>query len=802
MRGRKAWSSRSEVRHGGGVHQVSRFRSLVLLSVLCALGISADGVADPLPQTANQAQAPILDLILRRIDAAQFRLSRLKSMTVRQKVSALVSRMTLDEKVGQLNLMATGKPTGPATRPHAAPLEQLAREGKLGAVIGMVAPEELNELQRAAQQSRLGLGVLATFDAIHSFKTAFPTPLAVASTMDPRFAELAGREIGREAAASGLHCTFAPDADLARNAKWGRGVETSGENPVLAAAMVEGWIRGFRQHLCTTLKHFVAYGAAASGRDYDDTYVTWRELQELYFPSFKRGLAAGADMVMASFNAQDGTPMHANRHLFQLLRSWPGGKDVVVTSDWTGINELVPHGVATSDAEASRRAFDAGIDIDMESGAYLHHLAGAVRAGRISMTNLDAAVARVLMLKAKVGLFDPQRLEVDVQRAHAELDAPGSRALAREVAEKSIVLLKNSGPHGPVLPLTGSPRVAVVGPSGLVDDPGAMLGPWSGISTGADAVSLWQGLSEKARDKGITLVRVEGGTIDRDGSGSDDEKRIAQAVKAVQGNNVVVAFVGETPNLSGEARSRADIELPGNQRKLLRALKSTGIPLVVVVTAGRAEALSWEAENADALIFNAFLGSEAGRAMASVLVGEVNPSGKLPVTLPRNLGQVPITSDSKSTGRPANGPERPGDYLASYIDSSNLPLFPLGSGIGYSKMHVDALRVLTPTVPTAGRLRISVNVTNQGSRSGEEVVQLYTHPLRSNVTVPLRALRAMKRVALDPGETKTLEIELPAEELATVDVEGRRAVEPGEVELYVGTDAQATLRGTFVLRSF
>ena len=700
-------------------------------------------------------------------------------------IDSLLARMTLEEKVGQLNLPNVDN------RPSAAQLE-LIRTGRVGGFLNLIGAAGAREAQRVAvTESRLRVPLLLGYDVIHGYRTTFPIPLAEASTWDPEAVEAAAHVAAREAAAAGVNWTFAPMVDIARDPRWGRVAEGAGEDPYLGSMMAAAWVRGFqggdlrdREAVLATVKHFAAYGGAEGGRDYNTVDVSERTLREIYLPPFRAAVDAGAGSIMTSFNEIGGIPSHANRWLVTtVLRGewkYPG----FVVSDWTGIAELQAHGVAGSRADAGRLALDAGVDMDMVSGIYLDDVPALVRAGKISMATIDAAVRRVLQAKAALGLFEDPYHGATEERERAVLLAPEHRALARRVAGEAIVLLKNDGN---LLPLGASRHtLAVIGP--LADDRGAALGPWFAQGDPRDAVTVLEGITGRAGTGGTEVRYTKGcGITDTTTAG------FAEAVALARGSDAAVLVLGETGDMSGEAASRSTLNLPGVQEQLLEAVQATGTPVVLVVMSGRPLTIAWAGERVPAIVQAWALGVETGHAVADVLFGDVNPSGKLPVTVPRTVGQVPIYYNHKNTGRP------PADvkWTSKYIDLPSSPLFPFGHGLSYTTFDYKDLKLSAATISPAATLQVSVTVTNTGAREGAEVAQLYVRDEVASVTRPVRQLAGFHRVSLKRGEARTVSFAVGPKQLGFYDQEMRFRVEPGRFRVFVGGSSAGGVEGAF-----
>ena len=703
-------------------------------------------------------------------------------------IDSLVARMTLEEKLGQLNLPSVDN------QPSPAQLEQL-RKGQVGGFLNLAGAQATRDAQRiAVTESRLHIPLLLGLDVIHGYRTIFPIPLAEAATWDPAVAESTARAAAREAAAAGVNWTFAPMVDIARDPRWGRIAEGAGEDPYLGSAMAAARVRGFQGRdlrapdaVLATVKHFAAYGGAEGGRDYNTVDLSERTLREIYLPPYRAGVDAGAGSIMTSFNEIGGIPSHANRWLVTtLLRDewkFPG----FVVSDWTGVEELRNHGVAGSRADAGKVALEAGVDMDMVSRIYLEDLPALVRAGRIPMATLDAAVRRVLAAKRALGLFDDPYRGSSVERERSVLLAPAHRQLARTVAQEAIVLLKNDGN---LLPL-GATRhtLAVIGP--LADDHAAALGSWAGRGDPHDAVTPLEGIKTRAGTGSEVRYAKGCDVVDTATAG------FAEAVALARQADVALLVLGEAGDMSGEAASRSNLGLPGVQQQLLEAVQATGTPVVLILMNGRPLTVQWAADHVPAIVEAWFLGVETGPALAGVLFGDVSPSGKLPVTFPRAVGQIPIYYNHKNTGRPA-GPDK---YTSKYTDLPSSPLFPFGYGLSYTSFEYKDLKLSAPSITPGGTLKLSVTVTNTGAREGAEVAQLYLHDEVASVTRPVRALAGFRRLSLKPGESRPVEFELTPKELGLYDQRMKFIVEPGKFRVYVGGSSVGGLEGEFEVRA-
>jgi beta-glucosidase len=715
------------------------------------------------------------------------------SASVDERVRDLLGRMTLEEKVGQLvQYSSRDDMTGPASQAELAPL---IKAGGIGSLLNIKGAAETRKWQTLAVEStRLHIPLLFGLDVIHGFRTIFPIPLATAASWDLDLIERSERVAATEAAAAGIHWTFAPMVDIARDPRWGRIAEGAGEDPYLGSAIARARVRGFQTgHLGTPdtvlacVKHFAAYGAAQAGRDYFTTDVTERVLRDVYLPPFKAAAEAGAATFMAAFNDLDGTPCSANAFLMnKVLRQEWGFKGFVV-SDWQGILEMTLHGNAADLREASRQAFLAGLDMDMEGQGYEKHMAELVKSGAVPMSRLDAAVGAILAAKFRLGLFDDPYRYCDEAREKAEILSRAHLEAARDAARRSCVLLQNNG----ILPLrTSDLTVALVGP--LADSGVDQIGSWAGEGEGTEAVTLRAALSEVF--PGRKLRYAQGcATTGAERSG------FTQAREAAAGADVVVLALGEAESQSGETTSRTNLDLSGPQLDLLREVHAAGKPIVLVLMAGRPLMLEQVAPLADAILVAWHPGTMGGPAVADVLTGAYNPSGKLPVTWPRSVGQIPIFYAHKNSGRPQ--PLHAGDpFYSRYIDSPNTPLYPFGYGLSYTRFAIDGLRLSAPVLTPGGApLTVTARVRNLGKVAGEEVVQLYVHDRVGSVTRPVRELKGFRKVALAPGEERDVAFELTSADLAFWRSDMTFGAEPGAFEVFVGDDATARLSGSFTL---
>jgi len=694
---------------------------------------------------------------------------------VEAKVSALLGKMTLEEKLGQLQQL-DGEADGTPRPEHLA----LARKGLLGSVLNVRGAKNVNALQHAAAaESRLQIPLLFGFDVIHGYRTIFPIPLALAGSWDPALVERAARVAAEEAEASGVRWTFSPMVDVARDPRWGRIAEGAGEDPYLGSVMARAWVRGYQGddpsqpgHVAACAKHWVAYGAAEGGRDYNTTEVSERTLRETYFPPFKAAVDAGALTLMSAFNDLDGVPSSANPFtLTQVLRGewkFPG----FVVSDYTAVHELINHGIAADAAEAARLALTAGVDMEMVSRDYAAEIPAQIKSGKVPLSVVDEAVRRVLRVKVLLGLLE--RPYADEARERAAVFTEKNRAAARGAAARTLVLLKNDGG---VLPLSKSLKnVAVIG--ALADDRAATLGSWTGDGRVDDVRTVLAGV--RAALPGAEVSFTPGGTA----AGASDAE-LEEAARAAKAADAVVLVLGETGDMTGEASGRSRLDLPGRQRELALAVLASGKPAAVVLLNGRPLALDWLAELSPAILEAWQPGTLGGDAVADVLFGDVNPGAKLTATFPRSVGQVPLYYDHKNTGRPSS----PEHYTSKYIDGPWTPEFPFGWGLSYTTFTLSGLSVDPPSVARDGRADVRVYVTNAGTRAGDEVVQLYLRRRAASVTRPVAELKGFARVALSPGEKRRVDFALGADELGFLGRDLRFGVEPGAYEITVGTSS-------------
>jgi beta-glucosidase len=717
--------------------------------------------------------AVILVLTLSSLPAS----AQVRRPDIENKINALLARMTLAEKLGQLQQL-DGEANGNFRPEHL----DLVRKGLLGSTLNVRGVQRTNELQAiAVKESRLKIPLIFGFDVIHGYRTIFPVPLGEASSWDPAAAEKSASIAAAEARSAGVHWTFAPMVDITRDARWGRIVEGAGEDTYLGAIIARARVRGFQgrdysapDRVLACAKHWVAYGAAEAGRDYNTTDMSERTLREVYLPPFKAARDEGVGTFMSAFNDLNGVPSSASPFTLTTILRNEWKFDGFVVSDYTSVQELINHGLAANEQDAAREALNAGVDMEMVSRLYNKHGAELLRSGQVSLATINEAVRRILRIKFRLGLFDHPY--TDETRERSALLSPENLAAAREIAARSQVLLKND--HE-TLPLSKEVKsIALVGP--LANDQKDMLGSWTGDGDIANAVTLLDGI--KAKVSSATKINLaKGCDIEGDATNGIDE-----AVRAARKSDVVIVAVGESADMSGEAASRASLDLPGRQLDLVKAVQATGKPVVVVLMNGRPLTINWIAENTPAILETWFGGTQAGNAIADVLFGDVNPGGKLPVTFPRAVGQEPLYYNHMNTGRPSDASNK---YSSKYLDVSWTPLFPFGYGLSYTQFQLSNLRLSQRTIRPDGQVTVSVDVTNTGKRAGDEVVQLYIRDVAASVTRPVRELKGFQRITLRAGEKRMVEFTLTPALLGFYNREMRFVVEPGEFKVMVGTSS-------------
>ena len=704
---------------------------------------------------------------------------------IEQRVERLLSRMTLAEKIGQMNQVSAGG--------DVANYADALRKGQIGSILNEVDPVKVNEFQRISlEESRLGIPLLVARDVIHGFHTVFPIPLGLAATFDPALVEEGARVAALEATAQGVRWTFSPMLDIARDPRWGRIAEGSGEDTYLDARMAEAMVRGYQgRQLDTTsmaacIKHFVGYGAAEGGRDYNSTFLTERQLRNVYLPPFEAAVKAGAMTLMTSFNDNDGVPSTGNTFVVKDILRGEWGFDGLVVTDWNSMGEMIAHGFGTDRKDVARKALEAGVDMDMMTYGFLSHLEELVKTGAVKESAIDDAVRNILRVKVQLGLFEHPY--VDVAKGAAVQYAPEHLAAAQRSAEESAILLKNDG----VLPLKADAvrSILVTGP--MADAPHDQLGTWAFDGEKTHTVTPLKALQDRFPGK-VTFVP---------GLRYSREKRDAfqDVVAAARRADVVLVFLGEEAILSGEAHALADLNFKGSQSELLAALKATGKPVVATVMAGRPLTVERDLPNCDAMLYSFHPGTMGGPALANLLFGDVNPSGKTPITFLRTVGQAPLYYSHNMTGRPYNGETLLDDIgmeagqtslgnTSYYLDYGAYPLFPFGYGLSYTTFAYSGIALDKAVYGKDDEITVSLNLTNTGDCDGTEVVQVYVRDLVGSLTRPVKELKAFERVALKAGESRSLTFGIPVSELAFYGLDGVKKVEPGDFQLWVAGDS-------------
>ena len=718
-------------------------------------------------------------------------------------IDNLMSKMTLEEKIGQLNLPGAGDiTTGQASN---SDIGKKIRSGQVGGLFNIKSVAKIKAVQKVAvEESRLKIPLMFGMDVIHGYETEFPIPLGLSCTWDMGLIEKSARVAAQEASADGINWTFSPMVDIARDPRWGRIAEGSGEDAYLGSAIAKAMVKGYQGNdlsrnntIMACVKHYALYGAAEAGRDYNTTDMSRLRMYNEYLPPYKAAVEAGAGSVMSSFNEVDGVPATANKFLLtDVLRTQWGFKGFVVT-DYTGINEMVAHGIGDLQT-VSARALMAGVDMDMVGEGFLTTVQKSLKEGKVTMARIDQACRRILEAKYKLGLFDDPYRYCDEQRAKTEIFTNANRQVAREIAGQSFVLLKN---QNRILPLKKSGTIALIGP--LADSKENMVGTWSVAADFEKAVSVIDGL-KSAVGSNANIVYARGANIVDDPeldarisvfgkpTGRDNRspaEMIDEAVKVASGADVIVAALGEAAEMSGECASRSDISLPGSQQELLKALLKTGKPVVLVLFTGRPLAIKWENDNVPAILNVWFGGTEAGNAIADVLFGDVNPSGKLSTTFPQNVGQVPLYYNHKSTGRPLEGKWFQ-KFRSNYLDVSNDPVYPFGYGLSYTSFSYSPVKLSTSSAKGNQTVTASVTVTNTGSVEGKEVVQLYIRDIVGSITRPVEELKGFQKIDLKAGESKTVSFDIHTADLKFYNGELRYDWESGDFDIMIGGNSR------------
>lgn len=728
-------------------------------------------------------------------------------------IKDLMQKMTLEEKLGQLNLVTGGEATTGSV--VSTDVETKIIAGQVGGIFSLSTPQKIRQAQELAMKSRLKIPILFGMDVIHGYRTVFPIPLGLASSWDLDLIQKSAQVAAGEATADGIAWTFSPMVDICRDPRWGRVAETSGEDPYLGSRIGEAMVKGYQgdgkykdnKTMLACVKHFALYGASEAGRDYNTTDMSRIRMYNEYLPPYKAALDAGAGSIMASFNDIDGIPATANPWLLtDLLRKDWGFKGFVV-SDYTGVSEMIAHGLGDLQ-KVSAKALKAGTDMDMVSEGYLTTLKKSVDQGTVNLEEIDRACRLILEAKYDLGLFQDPFKYCDEQRAKTDIYNDKTRAFAREAATKSFVLLKNKNN---ILPLNPKNKIALIGP--LVDNKENMGGTWSVSEDRNNSITLLQGLKNHLGHAQIASCRganiysdpvldanaaLFGKQTDRDNR-SDDEM-LNEALTLAKNADVIVAALGESAEMSGEASSRSKIDIPQNQLTLLKALVATGKPVVLVLFTGRPLTLNWENEHVDAILNVWFAGTEAGNAIADVLYGKVNPSGKLPITFPRNEGQIPIYYAMKNTGRPHSGNPGFEKFRSNYLDVENTPLFPFGFGLSYTTFTYGSPQISKTTMKHGEQIEVTVTVSNTGNYDGEEVVQLYIRDIEGSVTRPVKELKDFKKVLIKKGETSKVHFTIDASKLGYFYSDLKFKAESGEYEIMTGPNSAETQSIRFYLQ--
>lgn len=729
-----------------------------------------------------------------------------------QYVSALMKKMTLDEKIGQLNLVTPGGAVTGAVVSQG--VEANLRKGAIGGIFGIWGPEKIRQAQElAVKNSRLHIPLLFGLDVIHGHKTMFPIPLALSCTWDTALIERTARIAATEATADGLNWVFSPMVDIARDPRWGRISEGSGEDPYLGSLIAKAMVRGYQSNdlsrnntVMACVKHFALYGAVEAGREYNTVDMSRIRMYQYYLPPYKAAVDAGVGSVMSSFNTVDGIPATGNKWLLtDLLRKQWGFKGLVV-SDYTSINEMTAHGMGDLQTVAAL-ALKAGLDMDMVGEGYLTTLKKSLQEGKVTQADIDQACRRVLEAKYKLGLFDDPYRYIDEQRPTKEIFTEGNREVARQIAAHSFVLLKN---NDQLLPLKKSGTIALIGP--LADSKRNMLGTWTIAGDYNQAVTVMQGIKNVAGND-VNILYAKGANITDDtlfakrvnALGEEvvidkrsPEEMLNEAIATANKADVVVAALGEAADMSGESSSRADINIPESQINLLKALVKTGKPVVLVLFNGRPLTLSWENKNVPAILDVWFGGTEAGNAIADVLFGNYNPSGKLTTTFPQSVGQIPLYYNHKNTGRPYNG-EGPAKFKSDYLDISNDPVYPFGYGLSYTTFSYGDIQLNKPSIKPSEALQASITITNTGNYDGEETAQLYIQDVAASVTQPVKELKKFQKAFLKKGESKMVTFTLTTDDLKFYNSDLKYIYEPGVFNIYIGTNSRDVKKASFTL---
>ena len=720
----------------------------------------------------------------------------LKGGQIEKKVEDLLSKMTLEEKIGQMNQISSSG--------NLEEMSRLIKKGVVGSILNEIDPVRVNALQRlAVEESRLGIPLLIARDVIHGFKTIFPIPLGQAASFNPQIVEDGARVAAKEASSVGIRWTFAPMIDISRDARWGRIAESCGEDTYLTSVMGAAMVKGFQGNslndptsILACAKHFVGYGAVEGGRDYNSTHLTERQLRNDYLPPFEAATKQGAATFMSSFNDNDGVPSSANPFILKTVLRNEWGFDGFVVSDWASIKEMVNHGFCANDKEAAMKAVNAGVDMEMVSYTYMNHLKELIKENKVTEKTIDDAVRNILRIKFRMGLFDNPYIN---GKAPSVMYSPENLAAAKAAATQSAILLKNDN----TLPINSSVKtIAVVGP--MADAPYEQMGTWAFDGEKAKTQTPLQALKQLYGDK-VQIIYEPALSYTRD----KNTENISKAVNAAKKADIVLAFVGEEAILSGEAHCLADLHLLGAQSALIKALAETGKPLVTVVMAGRPLTIGKEVEMSNSVLYSFHPGTMGGPAIADLLFGKSVPSGKTPVTFPKEVGQIPLYYNHNNTGRPATKKETLLDNIevgagqtslgctSFYMDAGFDPLFPFGYGLSYTTYQYNNLKLSATEFTPKGQIEVTFDLKNTGKYEGTEVAQLYVRDKVGSVTRPVKELKRFTRVTLKPGETKNISFTLPVEELAFWNIDMKKVVEPGDFTLWVGTNSQEGISADF-----
>ncbi|UXE66125.1 MAG: beta-glucosidase BglX [Chryseotalea sp. WA131a] len=738
-----------------------------------------------------------------------------KSDRMTHVVDSILSQMTLEEKIGQLNLPSSGDMVTGET--GSSDIAKKIESGMVGGLFNIKSVAKIREVQKiAVEKSRTKIPLIFGMDVIHGYESIFPIPLGLSCSWDMKLIERSARIAAQEASADGINWTFSPMVDISRDARWGRISEGSGEDPHLGSEIAKAMVRGYQGNdlsanntILSCVKHYALYGAAEAGRDYNTTDMSRVRMYNEYLPPYKAAIDAGVGSVMASFNEIDGVPATANKWLLtDVLRNEWNFKGFLV-SDYTGVSEMINHGLGDLQT-VSAKALDAGLDMDMVSEGLLSTLRQSVKEGKISEKQINDACRRILEAKFKLGLFhDPYRY-CNVDRAKNEIFTSANRAEARSIAAQSFVLLKNKGD---ILPIKKTGTIALVGP--LADAKENMTGTWSVAARFSESISVREGL-QKAVGASAKVVYAKGSNLDADeaieergtmfGKTLHRDKRSAEelrneAVQIAKGADVIIAAVGESAEMSGEASSRTNIEIPETQKELVKALLKTGKPVVLVLFTGRPLALAWEEENVPAILNVWYGGSEAGDAIADVLFGDVNPSGKLTTTFPQNVGQLPLYYSHKNTGRPLGNDKWFQKFRSNYLDVSNDPVYPFGFGLSYTQFSYGEIKLSKTDILPTDSLNLTIEVTNTGSRDGAEVVQLYIRDLVGSITRPVKELKGFQKINFKAGENKTVHFTIHVKDLSFYKSDLSFGYEPGKFQVFVGGNSRDVKQAEFTLGS-